>query len=62
VLSNDRGSLSFDARVVSDMVDGVVWVPTKAPRKSVAQHLAAAAGDLVRIAAPQAAAATEVAS
>ena len=31
VLSNDRGSLTFDARVVSDMVDGVVWVPTKAP-------------------------------
>ena len=50
VLSNDRGSLTFDARVVSDLVDGVVWVPTKAPRHAVAEHLAAGAGDWVTIA------------
>ena len=35
------------------MVDGVVWVPTRAPRLSVSEQLAAGAGDLVTISVPQ---------
>ena len=50
LIGNDRGAMTFEARVVSDMVDGVVWVPTKAPRRSIAEQLAAGAGDWVTIA------------
>jgi hypothetical protein len=31
------------------MIDGVVWLPSRAPRLGVPQHLAASAGDLVTI-------------
>jgi hypothetical protein len=33
----------------SEMVDGVVWLPNRAPRLGIPQHLAASAGDLVTI-------------
>ncbi len=39
-VANDRGSITLPARQVEGMVDGVVWVPTRAPRQSVAEHLA----------------------
>ena len=48
-VANDRGSITLPARQVEGMVDGVVWVPTRAPRLSVSEHLAAGAGDLVTI-------------
>ena len=50
VVSNDRGSLTWPLVVDPDMVDGVVWVPSRAPGLEVPQHLAASAGDLVTIA------------
>ncbi len=52
-VANDRGSITLPARQVEGMVDGVVWVPTRAPRLSVSDHLAAGAGDLVTIGVPQ---------
>jgi NADH-quinone oxidoreductase subunit G len=48
----DRGSITLPARTVSEMVDGVVWVPSRAPRLAVSEHLAAAAGELVAIGPP----------
>jgi len=51
-LSNDRGSLTLPLQRYAEMVDGVVWVPAKAPGLGVAEHLAAGAGDLVAVAAP----------
>jgi NADH-quinone oxidoreductase subunit G len=50
VVSNDRGALSWPLVVEPDMVDGVVWLPSRAPGLEVPQHLAAIAGDLVTIA------------
>ena len=49
VISNDRGSIALPAVIDSEMVDGVVWLPSRAPRLGVPQHLAASAGDLVTI-------------
>jgi NADH-quinone oxidoreductase subunit G len=50
VVSSDRGTLTFPVEIVPDMMDGVVWVPTRAPEHSLFEHLAVTAGDLVRIA------------
>jgi len=49
VISNDRGSITLPAVLDSEMVDGVVWLPSRAPRLGIPQHLAATAGDLVTI-------------
>jgi NADH-quinone oxidoreductase subunit G len=48
-ISNDRGALTLPVERTPGMVDGVVWVPAKAPLLGVADYLAAAPGDLVRI-------------
>jgi NADH-quinone oxidoreductase subunit G len=48
-ISNDRGTISLPAAVDSEMVDGVVWLPSRSPGLGVPQHLAASAGDLVTI-------------
>jgi NADH-quinone oxidoreductase subunit G len=53
VISNDRGSLTFDVRIEPEMVDGVIWVPRRAPGLVVSEHLAAAAGELVTIGPPR---------
>jgi NADH-quinone oxidoreductase subunit G len=49
VISNDRGSITLPAVLDSEMVDGVIWLPSRAPGLGVPQHLAASAGDLVTI-------------
>ncbi|GAB3753455.1 NADH-quinone oxidoreductase subunit G [Microlunatus parietis] len=49
-IETDHGSLELPVELVGEMADGVVWVPTLAPGLGVAEHLAAAAGDVVRIA------------
>jgi NADH-quinone oxidoreductase subunit G len=48
-ISNDRGSITLPTVVDPEMVDGVVWLPTRAPGLGISQHLAATAGDLVWI-------------
>ena len=53
VISNDRGSLTFDVRIEPEMMDGVIWVPRRAPGLVVSEHLAAAAGELVTIGPPR---------
>ena len=52
-VANDRGSITLPARQVESMVEGTVWVPTRAPRLSVSEHLGAIAGELVTIGPPQ---------
>ena len=52
VISNDRGSITLPAVLDPEMVDGVVWLPSRAPRLGIPQHLAASAGDLVTIGPP----------
>jgi NADH-quinone oxidoreductase subunit G len=49
VISNDRGTVTLPAVVDAEMVDGVVWLPSRAPGLGIPQHLAATAGDLVTI-------------
>ena len=49
VISNDRGSIRLPAVLDSEMVDGVIWLPSRAPGLGIPQHLAASAGDLVTI-------------
>ena len=49
VISNDRGSITLPAVLDSDMVDGVVWLPSRAPGLGVPHSLAASVGDLVTI-------------
>jgi len=49
VLVNDRGELSLPLVVEPGMVDGVVWVPARAPGLAVAEHLALLPGDLVTV-------------
>jgi len=58
-VSTGRGALTLPLDVVPDMVDGVVWVPTRAAGLGVGQHLAAVAGDVVQLS-PPAGAATAV--
>jgi NADH-quinone oxidoreductase subunit G len=48
-VSNDRGSITLPAVIDPTLVDGVVWLPAKAPGHAVAAHLASSAGDLVTI-------------
>ena len=48
-ISTDRGSLRFPVVVEPTMVEGVVWVPSRAPEKWVGAVLAAAAGDVVAL-------------
>jgi NADH-quinone oxidoreductase subunit G len=52
MISNDRGSITLPAVLDSEMVDGVVWLPNRAPGLGIPQHLAASAGDLVTIGPP----------
>jgi NADH-quinone oxidoreductase subunit G len=52
MISNDRGSITMPAVLDSEMIDGVVWLPSRAPRLGIPQHLAATAGDLVTIGPP----------
>jgi NADH-quinone oxidoreductase subunit G len=52
MISNDRGSITMPAVVDSEMIDGVVWLPSRAPGLGIPQHLAASAGDLVAIGRP----------
>jgi NADH-quinone oxidoreductase subunit G len=52
VISNDRGSITLPAVLDPEMVEGVVWLPSRAPRLGIPQHLAASAGDLVTIGPP----------
>jgi NADH-quinone oxidoreductase subunit G len=49
VISNDRGSLTLPVVLDSEMINGVVWLPGRAPDLGIPQHLAASAGDLVTI-------------
>jgi NADH-quinone oxidoreductase subunit G len=49
MITNDRGSVTLPAVLDSEMVDGVVWLPSRAPGLGVPQHLAASAGDLVTL-------------
>jgi NADH-quinone oxidoreductase subunit G len=49
VISNDRGSMTLPAVIDSEMIDGVVWLPSRTPRLGVPQHLATSAGDLVTL-------------
>jgi NADH-quinone oxidoreductase subunit G len=51
-VSNDRGGITVPLQRNADMVDGVVWLPAKAPGLGVAEHLAAGAGDLVSVSVP----------
>jgi NADH-quinone oxidoreductase subunit G len=48
-ISNDRGSIALPAVLDPEMVDGVVWLPSRAPGNGIPQHLAATVGDLVTI-------------
>ncbi|HJV14743.1 MAG TPA: NADH-quinone oxidoreductase subunit G [Propionibacteriaceae bacterium] len=48
-ISNDRGSIALPAVLDPEMVDGVVWLPSRAPGNGISRHLAATAGDLVTI-------------
>ena len=52
MISNDRGSITVPAVLDSEMIDGVVWLPSRAPGLGIPQHLAASAGDLVTIGRP----------
>ena len=52
VVANDRGALTLPVVLDEAMVDGVVWIPGRAPGLEVPEHLAAGAGDLVRILPP----------
>jgi NADH-quinone oxidoreductase subunit G len=49
LISNDRGSITLPAVLDPEMIDGVVWLPSRAPGQGIPQHLAASAGDLVTI-------------
>jgi NADH-quinone oxidoreductase subunit G len=49
VISNDRGAVTLPVVIDPEMVDGVVWLPSRAPGLGIQRHLAASAGDLVTI-------------
>jgi len=49
MISNDRGSITLPAVIDREMVDGVVWLPSRAPGYGIPRNLAASAGDLVTI-------------
>ncbi len=46
-LGTGRGELTFDVVIDDSVVDGVVWVPSRAPGLNVAETLGARAGDPV---------------
>jgi NADH-quinone oxidoreductase subunit G len=52
-VSNDHGSIVLPVELAADMVPGVVWLPTRPRGHDVARHLAATAGDPVRISTPE---------
>ncbi|HEU5487137.1 MAG TPA: molybdopterin-dependent oxidoreductase, partial [Microlunatus sp.] len=52
-VSNDHGWITLPVELSADMVPGVVWLATRPRSHNVAVHLAAAAGDAVRISAPE---------
>ncbi|GAA1432940.1 NADH-quinone oxidoreductase subunit G [Microlunatus lacustris] len=47
-----RGTLTFPLEVDAAMVDGVIWLPAKAPGLGLAEHLGAASGALVDVSVP----------
>jgi NADH-quinone oxidoreductase subunit G len=47
-----QGSLTFPLEVDPAMVDGVVWLPTKAPGRGLALHLGVGSGALVEVSVP----------
>jgi len=49
-VSTDRGGVTLPA-AVTDLPDGVVWLPSNSPGSTVRRSLAAAAGSVVRVAA-----------
>jgi NADH-quinone oxidoreductase subunit G len=51
-VGSERGTLTFPLELDPAMVDGVVWVPAKAPRQGVAEHLGVVPGELVRVRPP----------
>ena len=51
-VANDRGGITLPVVIEPGMIDGVVWLPAKAPDHAVSQHLAAGSGDVVTISAP----------
>jgi NADH-quinone oxidoreductase subunit G len=51
-VAGPRGSVTFPLEVDAAMVDGVVWLPTRAPGQGLAEHLGAGAGDLVDVSVP----------
>ena len=42
-----RGELTYDAVIDDSVVDGVVWIPSRASGRNVAETLGARAGDPV---------------
>jgi NADH-quinone oxidoreductase subunit G len=49
MISNDRGSMTLPAVLDPEMIDGVVWLPSRSPGQGIPQHFAATAGDLATI-------------
>ncbi|SDT30083.1 NADH dehydrogenase subunit G [Friedmanniella luteola] len=47
-----RGALTFPLEVDAAMVEGVVWLPARAPGLGLAQHLGAGSGALVDVSVP----------
>jgi hypothetical protein len=41
--------MTLPAVIDSEMIDGVVWLPSRTPRLGIPQHLATSAGDLVTL-------------
>ncbi|QGN34853.1 NADH-quinone oxidoreductase subunit G [Microlunatus sp. Gsoil 973] len=48
-VSTDRGAVTFDVEIVPGLVDGVIWLPTRAPGLALSEHLAVSSGEVVRI-------------
>jgi NADH-quinone oxidoreductase subunit G len=51
-VSGAGGSLTFPLETDPAMVEGVVWLPAKAPGQGLAEHLGVGAGELVRVSVP----------
>jgi len=47
ITANWRTAVELPVAVTADMVDGVIWVPSKSPGSWVAEQLGAQAGDTV---------------
>jgi NADH-quinone oxidoreductase subunit G len=48
-VSTDRGALTFDVEIMPELVDGVIWLPSRAPGLALSEHLAVSSGEVVRI-------------